>query len=74
MANQTPMSATASHLVEFYGYFTVKQNMFETMTIQLSGPDRIPVLYDSNLKNPFDNTLFLGHESENTFIITSIIL
>jgi len=76
MTNQ-PMSATASHLVEFYDYEMSELVLFKSQAVfGLFSSDGEPVIYDSNLDNPFENTLFIGYsdESENTFIITSIIM
>lgn len=74
MTNQ-PMSATASHLVEFYGYKMSESSIGDQKVIGLYDDDNEPVIYDSNLDQPFDNTLFIGNEDVGImFDITSIIM
>ena len=74
MTNQS-MSATASHLVEFYGYKMSESSIGDQKVIGLYDDHNEPVIYDSNLDQPFDNTLFIGNEDVGImFDITSIIM
>jgi hypothetical protein len=69
-------TATASHLVEFYDYTMEQTTIGEQPVITLFTDDHEIVIHDSNLKNPFENTLFIGHsdENENSFFITGIMM
>jgi len=71
-----PMSATASHLVGFYGYKLKSSKIGDQPTISLFNDDNELVISDSNLIEPFENTLFIchGNEYEKTFIVSSIIM
>lgn len=71
---QGKMSATAEHLVEFYGYKIQTVEMFNQSHKGLTTKFDEIVMYDSNLESPFQDILFLGYESEDSFQITSVMI
>jgi hypothetical protein len=69
------MSATASHLVEFYQYCLIPETIGKQAVMSLYDSDMNYAMSSSNLQNPFDNTLFVGYEEGKLrFQITQIII
>ena len=68
------MTATTTHLVDFYNYRIVETTKLDEPAIELRSPDGDSIISTFDMSSKFEKITFIGKGDESTFEVDEIIM